>query len=99
MLLNEWSKQMTKATVTKIANNRFVVEGVIAVIAEKVVNEPFANVYRTRREAEIAAERSDRINAEALAYVAEIREARAAAAANYRAARAARANTQTEMFS
>ena len=90
---------MTNATITKIANNRFLVDGVIAVIAEKIVNEPFATVYRTRREAEIAAERSNRINAEALAYVAEIRAARIKAANDYIAARDARpANTQMDMF-
>lgn len=85
--------------VTKVDARLFQVSGVHAVIAGKIVNEPFERFFRTRREAEIAAERTDRINADGLAYVAEVRAAREQEAREYLARRAARpANQQMDLF-
>ena len=86
-------------TVTKIEARVFQVTGTIAVIAGKVVNEPFERCFRSRHEAEIVAERTDRQNAEALAYVAEVRAARRAAVEEYLAKRAERpASRQLSLF-
>lgn len=86
------------ASVEKI-ENRYVVTGVIAVIAERRVDEEYSRVFRTRREAEVAAKRLDQQNAEAIEYLAEVRAARLAAVKSYLAARAARGDTgQLSLF-
>lgn len=87
------------ATVEKIGN-RYVVFGVIAVIAASRVDEKYDRVFRTKAEAERAAARLDRQNAEAIAYLAERRAARLEEARGYLARRASRkvASEQLSFF-
>lgn len=87
------------ATTVEKIGNRFVVSGVIAVIAARRVDEEYSRVFRTKTEAERAAARLDQQNAEALAYLAERRAARLEDAAAYLTRRAARpVSTQLNLF-
>lgn len=90
---------MTATTITKIGKNYFLVKGVIAVIAERIANEPFATLYRRKWQAELAAKQNDATNQEALAHLAEVKAYRLKVVQEYLAARAARpASTQMDLF-
>jgi len=86
------------ATIEKIGN-RYVLTFTIAVAAEKIVNETATEVHATRKAAERSLAKWDRINAESLAWLADVRAARVAAAKDYLASRAARSvSTQLSFF-
>lgn len=85
-------------TIEKIGT-RYVLTFTIAVFAGKVVNETATEVHATRKAAERSLAKWDRINAENLAWLADVRAARLAAANDYLANRAARAPlAQLSMF-
>jgi hypothetical protein len=85
-------------TVTKIAPRRFLVEGVIAVIAGRIENEAYARVFTTLRAAELDAAELNRINSGALAGLAEVRADRLARAEAYTLERATRADVGQAAF-
>ena len=84
------------ATVTKLAANRFAVEGVIAVMGGRIVNEEYCRVHTTRNAAEADAAKLNRQNAEALAELAAYTEARRADVVSRLAARNDRRAAATE---
>ena len=77
--------------------NGFMVQVTIAVVAGRVVNEPMWLTYQTRKEAARAVQDQERVNAEALQWVAEVRAARLAEVASYLERRAARSGAQLSL--
>ena len=86
-------------TVTKLATNRFAVEGVIAVIGGRIVNEEYCRVHTSRNAAEADAAKLNRQNVEALAELSAYTEARHADVSSRLAARNARRAAATEIQS
>lgn len=89
---------MSAFSVTQFAKNRFLVEGRIAVIGGRRVDEAYSRVFAKRVDAEYDARRWDRINAESLSYLEERRALRVVAARDYLAVRAGRGAAQFELF-
>lgn len=75
----------------------WVISGKYAVVAGKIVNEPFETVYRTEHEATYYARKIDENNVENLAYVAEVEAARRREVAAYLAKREARRSTEIQL--
>lgn len=74
--------------------NGFMAKATVAVVAGRVVNEEIWVYGQTRKQVEKELAALERINAEMLAYVAEVRAARLADAKAYLERRAARTSTQ-----